>query len=209
MAGRSTVRSLLIVVVVLVVAIGAGVGLAVVLTRGSGDDGTATPRSTTTTGALGAGPTTTTSLDLTTTTAGAGATTTTAAGATSTTAAGSNPTTTTTARRGPCGTGSAVATFAGQNLQTTAQESSFTPTATVENRVNQPIEVDELVYDIRYPDTVRQVRFTTAGQVIQPGGTAVYTAERITTPRQYETTNLVQFAYFTEGRRSDCRVSLT
>ena len=199
-------------VLLLLVAAGAGAFGMSVYKDGQDDDDDREAASGTTTSTVfdfstTTAPTTTAVDAAVTTTTAAGATTTTAAGATTTTAPGA--TTTTTTRRAACGTGTAVATFAGRDLTTTATGSTFRPTATVENKVNQPIEVAELEYEIVYPDGNRSVTFPTSGTTIAPGAISTFTVEPVTTATQYQTARLVRFAYFTAGRPpAECRVSI-
>ena len=98
--------------------------------------------------------------------------------------------------------------FTAKDLVTTAINSSFTPEATVDNKVTQAIEVEEIILDVVYPgNDVRTVRFTTTGTVIAPGTSASFTADRLTTPRKYESVRFTRFTYFTQGQQANCRVT--
>lgn len=210
-------RTRLLVAVVILLLAGLGVAGYLVVSDGDGEDGPDDGALGTTSTTVDDGPVLTTS-----TTAAAGSTTasstTVASSTTSTTTAGSTTTTTggsatstssTTAPSGVCGTGTARVTFAAKDLTTTAAESAFVPEARVENLINRPIEVEVLVVDVTYPDGVsRQVTFTTAGVVIAPSTTATYTSERLVTPKQYTAAKVARFAYFTQGQKDRCRVSL-
>ena len=205
-------RSLLILAAVVVVALGVAAVVFGLGNIGDDDDG----------GGGGAVTTTTTTSNTTTTTAATGDTTTTtaAAGTTSTTKPASTtttrPVTTTTAATSTtlsaspsaCGTGQASVAFVAKDLVTTAIDSSFTPQATVDNQVSQPIEVEQIVLEVVYPgNDVRTVTFSTAGTVIAPGTSASFTAEKLTTARRYDSARFTRFTYFTEGQQSNCRVT--
>lgn len=127
----------------------------------------------------------------------------------STTTTNTGPTTTTTRlAAGICGSGTAKVTFSATGLVTTGAESSFTPQAVVENQITKPIEVETLVAEVSYPDGMtRTVRFTTAGTTIAAGASATFTAERVSTPKQFSSARVASFAYFTSGQRDRCRVS--
>ncbi|MGH9152820.1 MAG: hypothetical protein ACRD03_10575 [Acidimicrobiales bacterium] len=202
-------RTLLLLAVVAVVALGVA---AVAFGLGDiGDDDDDVATTTTTTSPL----TTTTTIppgDDTTTTTAAATTTTTAAPTTTTTRRATTTTsaTTTTLAASPsaCGTGQASVAFTAKDLVTTAIDSSFTPQATVDNGVSQPIEVEEIILDVTYPgNEVRTVRFDTTGTVIAPGTSASFTAEKLTTARRYESARFTRFTYFTQGQQANCRVT--
>lgn len=205
-------RTLLIVAVIAVVALGVA---AVAFGLGNiGDEDDDDQAATTTTTASAFTTTTTAPPPLTgdtTTTTAAPATTTTRPATTTTTRAGtttSSPSTTLAASPSACGTGQASVAFTAKDLVTTAISSSFTPQATVDNKVSQPIEVEEIVLDVVYPgNEVRTVRFTTAGTVIAPGTSASFTAEKLTSPRKYESVRFTRFTYFTQGQQANCRVT--
>lgn len=201
-------------------------GLVVVDDDSGGDDlaasstpGTTEPTTTTTPGG-GTGATTLpgsgafitlapTTTGVTTTTRPATATTARATTATSratTTSTAAGPSTT--VASGVCGTGRASVAFTAKDLDTNALSSSFTPQATVDNQVSAPIEVEAIVLEVVYPGgETRTVRFTTAGTVIGPGTSASFTAEKITTPRRYESVRFTEFTYFTSGQPTACRVT--
>ncbi len=204
--------------------LGLGGLLGLVVVDDSGDDDVAassspdtTEPTTTTTPGAGAGATTlpgsgasitiapTTTVTTTTrpTTSTSRATTSTSGATTTSTAAGPS----TTVASGVCGTGQASVAFTAKDLETNALSSSFTPQATVDNQLSAPIEVEAIVLEVVFPGgDVRTVRFTTAGTVIGPGTSASFTAEKITTPRRYESVRFTQFTYFTSGQPTACRV---
>lgn len=203
------------------VGIGGLLGLVVVDDGGGGDlTAASTPDTTepTTTTALagGAGPTDSgattlpgTGASVTSAPTTTGVTTTTrpttsTSRATTSTAGGPS----TTVASGICGTGRASVAFTAKDLDTNALNSSFTPQATVDNQLSAPIEVEAIVLEVVYPGgETRTVRFTTAGTVIGPGTTASFTAEKITTPRRYESVRFTEFTYFTSGQPTACRVT--
>lgn len=201
-------RALLFLAVAAVVALGLA---AVAFGLGDEDDGDQAAVTTTTTVPF----TTTTTAppvtgDTTTTTAAAATTTTRPATTTTTRAATTTSSTSTTLAASPsaCGTGQASVAFTAKDLVTTAISSSFTPQATVDNKVTQAIEVEEIILDVVYPgNEVRTVKFTTAGTVIAPGTSASFTADKLTTPRRYESVRFTRFTYFTQGQQSNCRVT--
>ncbi|MFP5375391.1 MAG: hypothetical protein ACLGIO_01240 [Acidimicrobiia bacterium] len=206
-------RTLLVLAVIAVVALGVAAVAFGLGNIGDDDDGGGAATTTTTTSAL----TTTTTIppgDDTTTTTAAPTTTTTAAATTTTTRRAttttSAATTTTTLSASPsaCGTGQASVAFTAKDLVTTAIDSSFTPQATVNNGVSQPIEVEEIILDVTYPgNEVRTVRFDTTGTVIAPGNSASFTADKLTTARRYESARFTRFTYFTQGQQANCRVT--
>lgn len=203
-------RTLLFVAVIAVVALGVAAVAFGLGNIGDEDDGDQAAVTTTTTF-----PFTTTTAppvtgDTTTTTAAAATTTTRPATTTTTRAATTTSSTSTTLSASPsaCGTGQASVAFTAKDLVTTAINSSFTPEATVDNKVTQAIEVEEIILDVVYPgNDVRTVRFTTAGTVIAPGTSASFTADRLTTPRRYESVRFTRFTYFTQGQQANCRVT--
>ena len=203
-------RTLLFVAVIAVVALGVAAVAFGLGNIGDEDDGDQAAVTTTTTF-----PFTTTTAppvtgDTTTTTAAAATTTTRPATTTTTRAATTTSSTSTTLSASPsaCGTGQASVAFTAKDLVTTAINSSFTPEATVDNKVTQAIEVEEIILDVVYPgNDVRTVRFTTAGTVIAPGTSASFTADRLTTPRKYESVRFTRFTYFTQGQQANCRVT--
>lgn len=202
-------RTLLIIAVLLVIVLGVA---AVALGLGNiGDDDDEAPVTTTTTVPFEFPGTTTVPVsDTTTTTAAPATTTTTARPATTTTTRASTSTTSTTLAASPssCGTGQASVSFNAKDLVTTAINSSFTPEAVVSNQVSQPIEVEEIVLDVTYPDgAVRTVRFSTSGTVVAPGTSASFTAEKLTTERRYENVRFTRFTYFIQGQAANCRVT--
>lgn len=163
--------------------------------------------------------TTTTTLTATSapdTTAVVGDTTTTTAATTTTTSATTTTRATTSTTRAPtttvvatvCGSGRAAVAFAAKDLVTDALSSSFTPQATVDNQVSAAIEVAEIALEVVFPgNDVRTVTFSTAGTVIGPGTSASFTAEKITTPKRYESVRFTRFTYFTQGQPTACRVT--
>jgi hypothetical protein len=203
-------RTLLFVAVIAVVALGVAAVAFGLGNIGDEDDGDQAAVTTTTTF-----PFTTTTAppvtgDTTTTTAAAATTTTRPATTTTTRAATTTSSTSTTLSASPsaCGTGQASVAFTAKDLVTTAINSSFTPEATVDNKVTQAIEVEEIILDVVYPgNDVRTVRFTTTGTVIAPGTSASFTADRLTTPRKYESVRFTRFTYFTQGQQANCRVT--
>lgn len=204
-------RTLLVLAVLVVVALGVAAVAFGLGDIGDDDDGgdvatttTTSPLTTTTTIPPGDDTTTTTAAAATTTTAAA--TTTTTRRATTTTSAAT--TTTLAASPSACGTGQASVAFTAKDLVTTAIDSSFTPQATVDNGVSQPIEVEEIILDVTYPgNEVRTVRFDTTGTVIAPGNSASFTAEKLTTARRYESARFTRFTYFTQAQQANCRVT--
>jgi len=203
-------RTLLFVAVIAVVALGVAAVAFGLGNIGDEDDGDQAAVTTTTTF-----PFTTTTAppvtgDTTTTTAAAATTTTRPATTTTTRATTTTSSTSTTLSASPsaCGTGQASVAFTAKDLVTTAINSSFTPEATVDNKVTQAIEVEEIILDVVYPgNDVRTVRFTTTGTVIAPGTSASFTADRLTTPRKYESVRFTRFTYFTQGQQANCRVT--
>lgn len=191
------------------------IGVLVVLAGGIGafvvvndDDGTGDAAASTTTSS-----TVTTALEDTTTTSTLGTTSTTTRATTSTTARATTTSTarssTTTAAPVPvCGSGKATVSFTAKDLVTDALSSTFTPQVTVDNQVSAPIEVEEVVIEITYPNNeVRTVSFTTAGTVIGPGTSASFTSDKLTSAQRYQAVRFTRFTYFTEGKRADCRVT--
>ncbi len=194
---------------VAVVVIGGGIG-AFVLLGGDDDDGQAGDTTTATT------TTTATLFDDTTTTSSSAVSdtsTSTAAVTTSTTKASITTTTrvtTTTALVAACGSGKATVSFSAKDLTTDALSSTFVPQVTVDNQVNNPIEVDEVSIEVTYPNNeVRTVRFTTAGIVIGAGTSASFTSDKLTTAQRYSAVRFTRFAYFTEGKKATCLVAAT
>ena len=202
-------RTLLAVAVVVVVALGVA-AVAFGLGNIDDDDDSDQAAITTTTTV----PFTTTSTapavtaDTTSTTVAAATTTTRPAGTTTTRAPSTTTSTTLAASPSACGTGQASVAFTAKDLVTTAINSSFTPQATVDNKVSQAIEVEEIILDVTFPNNdVRTVKFATAGTVIAPGTTASFTADKLTTTRKYEAVRFTRFTYFTQGQQANCRVT--
>lgn len=165
---------------------------------------TTTAVTTTTTGATvpGPGATAGTTVPASTTTTARATTTTTRVTSTTTAAV------TSTVPSNTCGEGRAAVRFTAKDLVTDALKSTFTPQATVDNQVSAAIEVEELVAEVVFPgNDVRTVRFSTGGTVIGPGTSASFTAEPITTAKQYETARFTRFTYFTSGQPGACRVT--
>lgn len=188
-----------------VVAIVVVAGTAGALALLGGDDDSGSTASATTTSTVFDDTTTTTSTAaaVTSTTAAAASTTSTTAKATTTTVA---RVTTTTGVVATCGSGKATVSFTAKDLVTDALSSTFTPQVTVDNQVTQPIEVDEVVIEITFPNAeVRSVRFTTAGTVIGPGTSASFTADKVVSAQRYSSVKFTRFAYFTAGKKADCR----
>jgi hypothetical protein len=203
-------RTLLFVAVVVVVALGVAAVAFGLGNIGDDDDGdsaavtttTTFPFTTTSTTPAVTGDTTTTTAAATTTTGPATTTTTRPSTTTSSTS------TTLAASPSACGTGQASVAFTAKDLVTTAISSSFTPQATVDNKVSQAIEVEEIILDVTFPNNdVRTVKFTTTGTVIAPGTSASFTADKITTERKYESVRFTRFTYFTQGQQTNCRVT--
>ena len=169
--------------------------------------------------AVATSTTSTTFADLTSTTAAADTTTTTAATTTTTgkatTTTTTRPATTTTTRAttttvaaATCGTGRATVQFAAKDLVTDALSSSFTPQAIVNNQVSEAIVVEQITVEVLYPaGEVRTVNFTTTGTVIGSGTTASFTADRLTSAKQYEGARFTRFTYYSENRPDTCRVT--
>ena len=157
--------------------------------------------------------TTSTTVGATSSTTAAAATSSTTARSTSTTTRASTTTTTggtttTTVLTSRCGTGNASVSFAAKDLVTDALSSSFTPLATVENKVDQPIEVKEITVEVTYPNNeVRTVRFSTTGTVVAPGTTASFTSDKLTSAQRYSAVRFTRFTYFTQGQESNCTVT--
>lgn len=193
---------------VAVIVIGGGIGAFVLLGGDDNDDGQAGDTTTTTTTAALFDDTTTTSSPVVSDTS-----TTTAAVTTSTTKTSITTTTrvtTTTALVAACGSGKATVSFSAKDLTTDALSSTFVPQVTVDNQVNNPIEVDEVSIEVTYPNNeVRTVRFTTAGTVIGTGTTASFTSDKLTTAQRYSAVRFTRFAYFTEGKKATCLVAAT
>lgn len=197
----------LVVGAVAVLVLGCGIG-AFVLIGGDDDDDDGTPIATTTTTANTLFDDTTTS-----STAAPATSSTTAAGATTTTTA--KPVTTTTVRAttttgvvAACGVGKATVSFTAKDLVTDALSSTFTPQVTVDNQVNNAIEVDEVTIEVTYPNgEARTVRFTTAGTVIGAATSASFTSDKLTSAQRYSAVRFVRFAYFTEGKKANCLVA--
>ncbi|MGI8683775.1 MAG: hypothetical protein ACR2MO_01505 [Acidimicrobiales bacterium] len=198
----------LVVGAVVVLVLG-GIGAFALLSGDDDDDGEATGPSTTTSSSTAFDDTTTSS-----TTAAAATNSTTAAVVTTTTAKPSTTTTkaagstTTTGVVAACGSGTATVSFTAKDLTTDALSSTFTPQVTVDNQVNNPIEVDEASVEITYPNgETRTVRFTTAGTVIGPGTSASFTSDRLTSAQRYSSVRFTRFAYFTAGKKANCLVA--
>lgn len=195
------------IIVAALILLAAGLGIGAYLLWGGDDDTSGNDAALDTTSST---PDTTTTTLVTTTTSASSSTTSasttsTVKGATTTVAGGS---TTTTTRGGTCGSGTARVVFAAKDLATTPTESAFTPEATIDNQINKPIEVEEVVADVGFPDgSTFTVRFSTAGVVIAPGTSHSFTAERLVKPAQYTSATISRFAYFTEGLKARCRVS--
>lgn len=189
----------------MVLAVGS-IGAFALLGGDDDDDDDPGPAASTTTTIVVLDDTTTSSTTAATssTTAAAPTTTTTARSTTSTTARAS----TTTGVVAACGSGRATVSFTAKDLVTDALSSTFTPQVTVDNQVNMPIEVDEVVLEVTYPNNeTRTVRFTTAGTVIGAGTSASFTSDKLTTAQRYSAVRFIRFAYFTEGKRANCLVA--
>lgn len=182
-----------------------GLGIGVFALVNKDDDGDSASSTTTTTASTVAfGDTTTTAPGVTTTTAAASTTTTAAKASTTTTAKA----TTTTGVVAACGSGRASVSFAAKDPVNDALSSSFTPQVTIDNQVNQPIEVEEVSIEVTYPaNEVRTVRFTTAGTVIGPGTSASFTSDKLTSAQRYQAVKFTRFTYFTAGLKANCLVT--
>lgn len=190
--------------VLIVLAVGIGV---VVATRDDNGNAAApeTPATTTSTTVFDDTTSSSTTAAPTTSTRVTRPTTTTAVKASTTTAPG---TSTTAGSGGRCGSGKASVSFTAKDLVTDALSSTFVPEVTVDNQVSTAIEVEEITIEVTYPSSeVRTVRFNTAGTAIAPGTSASFTSDKLTSAQRYQAVRFTRFTYFTEGNKTDCRVT--